>query len=449
MTKSQKIQAAYDAGRNADCQVCLTRRSLALWNFVISKFGIFLGFVILGFGISPARATDAKVGDQLPLWSEGHLDIHFINIGSGESSLIIMPDGTTLLVDAGDHGNKDAYHLATLPDGTRQAGEWIARYVKRATKNAPGDALNYVLVSHLHGDHLGSPKKHTPLAASGAYKRIGLTELAEHVSFEKILDRGWPDYDFPAPVKTGVVTNYRKFLDWQIANKGVKAERFNVGVNDQLVMRNNPAKYPNFEIRNLASNGVVWTGVGANTRNHLPDPKDVAKGAIIENNCSIAFRLSYGAFDYFSGGDLSVNGTDTGSVGDMWKDIERPVALVTGPVDVMKANHHAYYDANSAFFLKSLRPRVIVVATWFTSHVDLGTYRRMQSKAIWPGARDIFITNQPEAMKLASRLDPKGPPPGHVVIRVKPGGDEYYVYVLEETNESGRVKSVRGPYKSR
>ncbi|AWI09613.1 ComEC/Rec2 family competence protein [Ereboglobus luteus] len=408
-----------------------------------------LALFVFAAGVSGVRAEPVKVGDSLPLWSEGLLDIHFINIGAGESSLIIMPDGTTMLVDAGDHGRPDAYHLSTLPDSTRQAGEWIARYVKRATTNAPGDAINYVMISHLHGDHIGSVKKHTPPAASGAYKRIGISEVAEHVAIEKVLDRGWPDYNFPVPQKSGVVTNYRKFLNWQVANKGVKAERFKPGVNDQIVMNHNPKKYPNFEIRNLAANGVVWTGIGSNTRNHFPDPKDVPPGAIIENLCSIAFRLSYGEFDYFSGGDLSVNGTDNASTADLWRDIERPVALVTGPVEVMKANHHAYYDANSPFFLASLRPRVIVVSTWFTAHVALNTYRRMQSKTLWPGARDIFITNQPEAMKLAARLDPKDPPPGHVVIRVSPGGAEYTVYVLDETNESARVKSIHGPYKSR
>ncbi len=400
--------------------------------------------------LSPlARAADVKVGDVLPLWSEGCLDIHHINTGRGESSLIIMPDGTTLLVDAGDMNTEAPHYLNTLPDETRAPGEWIARYIKRVTAGLPGSALNYVLLTHFHSDHMGKPSKDTRVAPAGGYKLIGLTEVAEFVAFEKIMDRGWPDYDFPAPLKNATMTNYRKFLDWQIASKGMVAERFKPGVNDQLTLRNNPAKYPNFEIRNLAANGVVWTGVGSNTRNHFPDPKDVEQDAIIENNCSAAFRLAYGSFDYYSGGDLSVLGIHTASTAEQWMDIERPVALVTGPVDVMKANHHGFHDANSAFFLGVLRPRVIVIDTWYTAHTALNTYRQMCSTKTWPGPRDIFITNQPEAMRLAARLDPKGPPPGHVVIRVSPGGAEYRVYVIEETNESGRVKSVHGPYKSR
>lgn len=34
-----------------------------------------------------------EVGRPLPPWSEGELDIHYINTGRGEASLLILPDG--------------------------------------------------------------------------------------------------------------------------------------------------------------------------------------------------------------------------------------------------------------------------------------------------------------------------------------------------------------------
>ena len=36
---------------------------------------------------------------------------------------------------------------------------------------------------------------------------------------------------------------------------------------------------------------------------------------------------------------------------------------------------------------------------------------------------------------------------GHVVIRVKPGGDEFWVFQLDDTNTLYKVKSVEGPFK--
>jgi hypothetical protein len=35
-----------------------------------------------------------------------------------------------------------------------------------------------------------------------------------------------------------------------------------------------------------------------------------------------------------------------------------------------------------------------------------------------------------------------------VVVRVEPGGDAYRVLVIEDGDESGRVKAVFGPYAS-
>ena len=74
-----------------------------------------------GAGDAPAR---------LEPWSTGTLDVHQISTGRGNAAFVVFPDGTTLLFDAGDAG--DGIPLATaLPDGTREPGEWIARYVQR------------------------------------------------------------------------------------------------------------------------------------------------------------------------------------------------------------------------------------------------------------------------------------------------------------------------------
>ena len=85
-----------------------------------------------------------------------------------------------------------------------------------------------------------------------------------------MLDRGWPDYNYPAPLNDATVTNYRAFLDWQRKNNGMQVERLKPGRKDQIVLRRDAAKYPNFEVRNIAANGEVWTGAGTNTRAYHP-----------------------------------------------------------------------------------------------------------------------------------------------------------------------------------
>ena len=38
----------------------------------------------------------------LPAWSQGNLDIHHISTGRGNATYFVFPDGTTLLIDAGE-----------------------------------------------------------------------------------------------------------------------------------------------------------------------------------------------------------------------------------------------------------------------------------------------------------------------------------------------------------
>ena len=40
---------------------------------------------------------------------------------------------------------------------------------------------------------------------------------------------------------------------------GPRVERFVPGRNDQILLLNDRARYGNFEIRNLAANGEIWT----------------------------------------------------------------------------------------------------------------------------------------------------------------------------------------------
>lgn len=66
--------------------------------------------------------TSIKVGEILPAWQEGEMDIHFINTTTGESAFVIMPDGTQLLIDAASSlvkTNSDG-NTTNTADGIRQ-----------------------------------------------------------------------------------------------------------------------------------------------------------------------------------------------------------------------------------------------------------------------------------------------------------------------------------------
>ncbi|MGE8221009.1 MAG: ComEC/Rec2 family competence protein [Stenotrophomonas acidaminiphila] len=396
-----------------------------------------------------AFARPPEIGQPLPPWRDGELDIHHINTGRGDALFFILPDGTTLLEDAsGKTVEAPPFSLPSRPDASRPPGEWVARYVQRVLPRGHG-GIDYALLSHFHGDHMGAITADSPLAANGAYRLSGITQVAESVPIATILDRGWPHYDFPAPIRNATLDNYRRFLDWQIRHRGLKVERFAPGRNDQIALLHAAGNYPGFQIRNLYGNGRVWTGQGNATRDLFPPLHTLGKDQQpIENILSNAFVIRYGRFDYFSGGDLSDERVALPDGDGAWQQVERPVAEAAGPVDAMKANHHGSWDANSAAFLAALRPRVIVVTTRAEGHPAVNTWHRLTSKALWPGERDIFVTHVSEATaRTTYGIERQArSTQGHVVIRTAPGGDSYRVFVLDDGDERMRVKAVFGPY---
>ena len=105
------------------------------------------------------------------------MEIHHIYTGRGESNFMIFPDGTSLLVDVGDWDpSNDPNMCELLPDASRRAGTWVARYVNRV--NPHGNEVDYLMVSHFHNDHTGDSTLPLPQTEGQDpnYVLVGITE---------------------------------------------------------------------------------------------------------------------------------------------------------------------------------------------------------------------------------------------------------------------------------
>ncbi|MDR1631793.1 MAG: MBL fold metallo-hydrolase [Dysgonamonadaceae bacterium] len=395
--------------------------------------------------------SEVKIGDVFPAWSEGYLDIHAINTGRGEATLYIFPDGTTMLVDAsGSLGGPDVDPPLTpaKPNGNVTSGEVIANYCKHYIA-AASNKLNYIVLTHYHNDHIGGYSSASPLVSDGSFRLCGLTEVGAKIHFDKLIDRDYPDFQYKTSdmSDSNVMSNYKQFLEWSKTNYGATIEQFVAGRNDQIVLKQNASAYPGFKIQNLAVNGKVWAGSGTGVKNTFPELAEwlaLGSSGPAENICSIAFRLTYGKFKYFAGGDLQYNGKSTYA----WKDIETPVAQVTGEVDVMKANHHSTSNCNGEVFLQKLNPRTILIHTWRDVQPNLDTIKRMLALPISP---QIFASNMTDANKerLKTVISEFKSMQGHTVVRVQPGGGSYSVYTLDDSDQLYNVKKIFGPYGSK
>lgn len=398
-----------------------------------------------------AGAGGLQPREALPPWQPGMLDIHHIATGRGNATFMQFPDGTTLLVDAGAAAASIPY-ADPLPDGSRSPGAWIADYIRQVHPDGAMARLDYALVTHFHPDHFGELGADRPRDADGL-QLTGLTEVAEALQPRVIVDRGWPAYDYPTPlvsapsaasrVERNAVANYKAFLETRVARGRLRAERARVGAVDQIAVRG-PVPAP-FELRVVAANGVVWTGRGDETRETFPPIASIPPGDLPdENMCSIALRLRYGRFDYFTGGDLP--GDPEGA--PAWQGVERAVGAVIGPTDVHQVNHHGSIDPATPEFLAALRSRVLIVPAWAPTHPSPDALKRMLNTRYYPGPRDVFVLALREPMRhaIGARVQQLASALGHVVVRVAPGGDRYEVFVRDARTTTRGVIGHAGPY---
>lgn len=425
-------------------------------------------------------ALDVKVGEALPAWTEGTLDIHFINTTTGECTFVIFPDGTQMLVDAAGSVNETGVVGSTTNTGIRKrwdptkdpsfrAGQFIADYVKGCMAWTGNSKLDYVVDTHFHADHFGGFSTALPYSdMSNTYRKQSLPEVLDLIPAGTLLDRGWPSYEYPFDMQTkasnaSAIKNYVTAVKWHTDNRGLKAERFRAGASDQIVLVRNAAAYPSFKVQNIAVNGEVWNGPGTSTATAtfpalkdivVANPKSVgnADNCPEENHCTTVFKLSYGLFDFFHGGDAQYDGCSTFA----WKDMETAVAKASGQVDVMKADHHGVGNTNGYGYVAKnghvcdamsfLKPRCWIINSWTDGHPRQPVYEGVTN--IMQGM-DVFITNTCDAMSGYARFGQVKGSDGHVVVRVDKGGAHYYVYTLTDSDGKKTVKKISGPYTSR
>ena len=281
----------------------------------LTATGLLLAPAAAGHHKTPATRDMQDDRGSLPPWTPGYLYIHHISTGSGNAAYFIFPDGTTLLLDAGDldresmKANAPLKMLDPRPDASRRPGEWIVDYIRQFAPTDRPVRLDYAMISHFHSDHFGHVSAASPVSKTGAYRLTGILDVAESIPIGTLIDRAAPDYRAPVDLRRcpdgagGTLANYLRYVDYRRGH-GEAVEGLEPGRNDQLTLRYHARAYPGFSVRSLAASGVQWTGRGTGTVRRIPQGA-ITGCAFNENPFSLAIRLSYGAFDYYSGGDTT------------------------------------------------------------------------------------------------------------------------------------------------
>ena len=277
------------------------------------------------------------------------LDIYFIDVEGGQSTLVVTPAGQSLLIDAGYPG-LNARDPDRIVAAARDAG------VKR---------IDYLLVTHLHEDHNG-----------------GVAELQRRLPIGTFIDYGTPMETAPEVVAS--------FAAYQEAR--THAEHLVPKPGDRLPFRG-------LDVDIVSADGATLTRPLDGGGQPNPACQGVEVGGQVrgENPRSIGVRVRYGAFRFLDIGDLIRN-----RIGDLIC----PANLI-GPVDVYLVAHHANNDPNLPATLEALQPRVAIAnngpwkGTTATALAQLHAFRGLEDvwqlhRTINDGAEnfpDAFIAN--------------------------------------------------------
>ena len=96
------------------------------------------------------------------------LEIYFIDVEGGQSTLVVTPDRHTLLIDAGWAGDGSGFRPGA-PLEARDANRIVA-----AARAAGVSRIDYLLITHFHVDHDGGPDAADPATFAAFRPRVAI-----------------------------------------------------------------------------------------------------------------------------------------------------------------------------------------------------------------------------------------------------------------------------------
>ena len=272
------------------------------------------------------------------------LEIYFIDVEGGQSTLVVTPDRHSLLIDTGWAGDGSGFRTGD-PHQARDANRVLA-----AARDAGLGRIDYLLITHFHVDHDG-----------------GVSELAQLMPIDVFVDHGSPSDEAE---KTSPET--RDGFAAYLKVRGAATGHIEPRPGDRLPLTD-------VEATVVSSAGATLAGPlpGAGERNPLCQDQATAPRDPYENPRSTGVMIRYGAFRFLDLGDLS---------GEPLFHLACPTSLI-GPVAVYLVAHHGGPDVADPAIFAAFRPRVAIMNNGVSKGGARTTYQALHRV---PGLEDVW-----------------------------------------------------------
>ena len=256
------------------------------------------------------------------------LDIYFLDMVGGGSTLIVTPLGESVLIDTGSlepmHRDADRMHQACKYAGLKH--------------------IDYLITTHFDSDHYG-----------------GILELSRRIPIKCFMDKG----ALPPKHQQESRSFKKLYLLYQQATKG-KTTPIRAG--DYIPLKNDPSsKMPPIKLHCITSEKQIE---GFDGDIDAPvEGCEIRKADQDDNARSIALVLSYGRFNFFAGGDITWN---------VEHHLAHPVNRI-GKIDLYQVTHHGLDQSNNPILLKALDPTVCVSMNGPRKGIQPNTFSALKS----------------------------------------------------------------------
>jgi competence protein ComEC len=278
--------------------------------------------------------------------SSKSLQIYFIDVEGGQSTLVVSPSGESLLIDTGWPGYEG-----------RDADRILA-----AAHQAGLKQIDYVLITHYHRDHVG-----------------GVPQLVDGIKVGTFVDHG-PNLE-----------------DSQVTRADYSAYEKGIAGHTRVVVKPGwglPIKGIQVRVVSAAGEHITDPLPGAGEANSYCPGEVSAPVDDTENARSVGVLITYGRFRFLDLGDLTKK-----------KELELacPNNLL-GKVDLFLVTHHGADLSNPKALVWDLHPQVAIIDNGPRKGASPAAWQIVHDA---PGLQDLWQLHYAEESDKAHNIDPE------------------------------------------